>query len=118
MAGERGVDGDLRGLGIADLADEDLVRVVAQDGAQAAREGEPLLLVDGNLRDAADLVLDRVFDGDDLVLFGLNLVERGVERGGFAGAGGPGDQHHAVGLLDVAAEAREVLLREADDIER
>ena len=59
-----------------------------------------------------------IFDGDDLVFVGLDLVERGVERGGLAGAGGAGDEHHAVGLLDVAAEAREVLRGEADDIKR
>src|SRR5580658_3704354 len=118
VAGERGVDGDLRGLGVADFADEDLVGVVAEDRAQAACEGEALFLVDWDLSDAADLVLDRVFDGDDLVLFGLDLVERGVERGGFTGAGGAGDEHHAVGLLDVAAEAAEVFFCEADDVER
>ncbi len=51
-----------------------LVGVVAQDGAQAAREGQPLFLVDGNLRDAANLVLDRVFNGDGLVFVALDLV--------------------------------------------
>src|SRR6202000_2451573 len=105
-------------LGVTDFADEDLVRVVAEDAAQAAREGEALLLVDRDLRDAANLVLDRIFDGDDLVLFGLDLVERGVEGGGFARAGGAGDEHHAVGLLDVAAEAAEILFGETDDVER
>ena len=78
----------------------------------------PFFLVDGNLGDAADLVLDGILDGDDLVFFALDLVEGGVERGGLAGAGGAGDEHHAVGLLDVAAEAAEVFGGEADDVER
>ena len=43
VAGEGGVDGDLRGFGVADFADEDLVGVVAEDGAEAAGEGEALL---------------------------------------------------------------------------
>ncbi len=34
VSGERGVDGDLRRLLVADFADQDLVRIVAQDGAQ------------------------------------------------------------------------------------
>ncbi len=118
VAGERGVDGDLRRLLVANFADQDLVGVVAQNGAQAAREGEALLLVDGNLRDAANLVFDRIFDGDDLVFVALDLVERGVERGGFAGAGGPGDQHHAVGLANVAAEAAQIFFGEAHHVER
>ncbi len=72
----------------------------------------------GNLGDAADLVFDRVFDGDDLVFVALDFVERGVEGGGFAGAGGAGDEHHAVGLADVAAEAAEILFGKADHVER
>ncbi len=78
----------------------------------------PFFLVDGNLGDAADLVFDRVLDGDDLVFVALDLVERGVERGGFAGAGGTGDEHHAVGLADVAAEAAEIFFSEAHHVER
>ena len=39
VAGERGLDGDLRGLEVADLADHDHVRVLAQDGAQRLGEG-------------------------------------------------------------------------------
>ena len=50
--GERRLDGDLRRLRVADFADHDLVGVVAQDRPQAARERQPLLLVDRNLRDA------------------------------------------------------------------
>jgi hypothetical protein len=50
VAGQRRLHGDLRRLGVADLADHDLVRVVAQDGAQAAREGQALGLVDRDLQ--------------------------------------------------------------------
>jgi len=80
VAGERRLDGDLRGFLVADFADHDLVRVVAQNGAQTAREGESLFLVHGNLGDAAELILDGIFDGDDLVFVGLDLVDGGVER--------------------------------------
>ena len=34
-----------------------------------------------------NLVFDRIFDGDDLVFVGLDLAQRGVERGGLAAAG-------------------------------
>ena len=33
VAGERGFDGDFRGLGVADFADHDDVRVLAKNGA-------------------------------------------------------------------------------------
>ena len=67
VAGERRLHGDGRRLFVADLADHDLVGVVAEDGAQSAGERQSLLLVDRDLRDAAELVLDRILDGDDLV---------------------------------------------------
>ena len=67
VAGKRGLDCDLSGFGVADFADHDLVGVVAQDGTQSARKREPFLLVHRNLRDSRQLVLDRIFNGDDLV---------------------------------------------------
>ncbi len=106
VAGERGIDGDLRGFLVANFADHDFVRVVAQDGAQAAGKGEAFFFVYRNLGDAADLIFDGIFDGDDLVFVVLDFVDGGVERGGFAGAGGAGDQHHAVRLANIAAELR------------
>jgi hypothetical protein len=61
---------------VADLAHHDLVRVVPQDRAQAAREGQALLLVHRNLQHAGQLVLDRVLDGDDLVVPVVDLGDR------------------------------------------
>ena len=118
VAGERGIDGDLRGFLVADFADHDLVRVMAQNRTQAARKRQALFFVYRNLGDAADLIFDRVFNGDDLVFVVLDFVDGRVERGGFARAGGAGDQHHAVGFLNVTAEANLVGPVEADHVER
>ena len=104
VAGERRLHGDLGRFRVADLADHDLVRVVAQDGSQPAREGQPFLLVDRDLHDAIELIFHRVFDGDDLVLAGVQLGKRGVERGGLAAAGRAGHEHHAIGFVDGASE--------------
>ena len=46
VAGLRGLDGDLRRLEVADFADHDDVRVLAQEGAQRAGEGQAHLRVD------------------------------------------------------------------------
>ena len=83
VSGKRGVDGDLRGFGVADFAHHDLVGIVTQNRTQAAGKGQALLFVDRNLRNADDLVFDRVFNGDQLVFVALDLVQRGVQRGGF-----------------------------------
>src|SRR6202011_1355939 len=95
VAGQRGVDGDLGGFLVADFAHHDFVGVMTQDGPKTAGEGETLLFVYRDLGDALDLVLHRVFDGDDLVFVVLDLTEGGVQRSGFSGAGGTGDQNHA-----------------------
>ena len=118
VAGERGVDGDLGGLLVADFADHDLVGIVAQNGTQAAREGQAFLFVHRNLRDSLELIFDGIFDGDDFVFVVLDFAERGVEGGRFAGTGGAGDEHHPVGFGDIAAEFREIVFAEADHVER
>src|SRR5258708_24792533 len=117
VAGERGLDGDLRGFLVANFANHDLVGVVAQNVAQAAREGQSLFLINGNLRDAAKHVLDRIFDGDDFVFVGLDFVHGGVQGGCLAGAGWSGNQHHAVGLANIAAEAARFFRRKAHDVQ-
>src|SRR5678815_1136848 len=52
VTSQRGLNRDLGGLRIANLADHDLVRVVTQNRTQTTIECESLFLVDGNLRDA------------------------------------------------------------------
>src|ERR1035438_8246141 len=117
VAGERRVNGNLRRLGVANFAHHDLVGIVTQDGAQTAGKGQSLFLVHRNLGNAANLVFDRVFDGDQLVFVALDLVQRRVQRGGFARARRSGDQHHPVRLLDVATELAQVFIAETDHVE-
>ena len=89
VACERGVDGDLRGFLISNFADHDFVGVMTQDGTQPACKCQALLFVDGDLRDALDLIFHRIFDRDDLVFVVLDLAQARVERSGFARSGWP-----------------------------
>jgi hypothetical protein len=66
VAGQGRLHGDVGGLLVADLADQDHVRVLAHDGAQPAGEGEIDLGVDLDLADPLHLVFHRVLDGDDV----------------------------------------------------
>src|SRR5204862_5647674 len=52
VAGERGLDRDLRRLAVADLADEDDVGILAHDRSQRGAEGETGALVHLDLYDA------------------------------------------------------------------
>ena len=117
VARERRLDGDLRRLAVADLADHDDVGVGTHHRAQAGGERQARLVVDLDLGDAVELVLDRVLDRDDVLLDRVELVERAVERGRLAGAGRAGDEHGAVGLRERLREALERLREHAELLE-
>ena len=104
VAGERRLHGNLGGFGVADFADHDLVGVVPQNGAQAQRKGQALAFIDRDLQHAGHLVFHRVFNGDDLAGPVVDLGDGGVQRGGFAAAGGAGNEQHAVRLAGQAAD--------------
>src|SRR5207302_6928995 len=72
-----------------------------------AGEVEGDVFVGLDLVDAGEVVLDGVFGGGDGDAGVVDLGERGVERGGLAGAGGPGDVHDAVRLVDQLADLGE-----------
>ncbi|MCY1455500.1 hypothetical protein D9M71_726380 [compost metagenome] len=102
---QRGLHRNLGGLPIADLAHHDHVRVLSQDGTQTTGEGHVDLAVDLSLADAGKVVLDRVFDGEDIARYLVEVRKRGVQRRGLAGTGGPGDQENAMWFLQHAHEA-------------
>ena len=72
MAGERRLDRDLRRLEVADFADEDDVRVLAEEAAQRGGEVEADVLAHLHLVDAEQVELDRVLGGHDV---GLGRVD-------------------------------------------
>ena len=104
MAGLRGLHRDLRGLLVADLADQDDVGILAEDRAERARERQLGLLVDLRLVDAGNLVLDRILDRDDVGAARLDRRDRGAERRRLAAAGRADDQDHAVLVLEEEAQ--------------
>ena len=117
MAGKRRLNCDLRRLLVANFADHDLVRVVPQDGPQTAGKSEAFFFVDGNLCDAANLIFDGVFNGDELVVVALDFVDGRVQSGGLAGTRRARNQDHAVRLVNVAPETVEFLGRKADHVQ-
>ena len=106
VAGQRRLDRDLRRLEVADFADQDDVRVLAQERAQRRGEVQADVLADLHLVDADQVELDRVLRGHDVGFRRVDLGDRRVERVGLAAAGRPGDQHHAPRLADRVLELR------------
>ncbi|OIQ70742.1 hypothetical protein GALL_476410 [mine drainage metagenome] len=98
VAGQRGLNRNLRGLKVTDFTDHDDVRVLPQNGAQGLGKVKFDLRVDLGLPDTGEFILDRVFDGHDVVAPGVQPRQRRIQGGGFARAGRAGDQHNAVRL--------------------
>ncbi len=84
MAGQGGFNRDHGRFLVAHLADHDDIRVLTQHGAQAGGERHAGPVVDHALRDAGQFILHRVFDGQNVLLAGVQFGEDGVQRRGLA----------------------------------
>src|SRR5215472_15565337 len=96
MPCERGADGDFRGFKVADFADHDDIRVLAQNVAQTHGEGQPDFRPDRDLVDAPEFIFDRFLDRDDALLDGVDRAQHRVKRGGFTGTSWTGHKQNAV----------------------
>ena len=100
MPGLRRLDGDVSRLQIAHLAHHQHIRVLPQEGAQGHGKGQPRFVMHIDLVDARQMNLARVLDRGDVHLRGIQNVQTGVQRLGFARPRRARDQHHAVRLTN------------------
>lgn len=84
MAGQTGLNGDLRSLQVADLTHHHHVGILTEDGAQTTGKAHVDLVVDLGLTDAVDVVFNRVFHRNDVAAAFIELAESCIERGGFS----------------------------------
>src|SRR5688572_2755541 len=97
---------DLGSLEVADLADHDDVRILAQEGAQGSRKGESHLRVDIHLVDTAQHDFDRIFGGRDVAVLDVQDIQTRIERHRLAAAGRSRYQDHPMRAI----ERREIVL--------
>ena len=113
-----GLERERDGVHVAELADEDHVRVLAQSGPQSVLERAhvraELALHDLGAR-APVHELDRILEREDVERLALvDLADHRRQRRGLAGARGPGHEHQAVGEPpELRKHAREPQLRHA-----
>ena len=74
VACKRRADRDVGGFKIADLADHDHIRILPHDVTQSRGERQTDLRIDMDLIDAVHLVLDRIFNGDDLAIRDIDAL--------------------------------------------
>src|SRR4029453_12532579 len=82
-----------------------------------SRGSAPDLMAPLRLVDPRQVVLDGVFGGDDLDVGPVQLLERGVERGGFSRAGRPLDEKEPFWPLDYLFDPVVVRFVEAELLE-
>src|SRR6056297_1211884 len=99
MPGQGRLDGNARGFKITHLADHDDVRILSHDGTQRAGKVKPDGGLGLNLVNALDLVLNGIFNGDDLALGRVELAQGGIKRGCLTRTRRTGDEDDAVGHL-------------------
>src|SRR5205814_156058 len=80
MSGESGTNCDIGSFEIADFADHDHVRILADDVPQSCRECKTDLRVHMDLVDTIHLILDGIFDGDDLANRTVDALQGTVKR--------------------------------------
>ena len=105
MSGQARVRSDARSLEVANFANHDDVRRLAQDGAQSRRKCHADLRIHLDLVDTGHLIFDRLFHGNDLAVWFVDVVEAGVKRGRLTGTGRASDEENAIRQLDQAFEA-------------
>src|ERR1017187_10746987 len=117
MAGQGGLDRDFRGFAVADFADHDHVGVLAQNRTQTAGKRQLDLRIHLHLADAAELVLDRILDRNDVLLGRVDSAQTRVQRRGFSRAGRPSRQDDPVALPNQPVDALQVVAGKSEMVE-
>src|SRR6185369_5610227 len=109
VTSESSFDGDFSSFEVADFADENDVRILAQEGTQRGREVQTDLFLHLHLVDAEEIELHRIFRRHDVGVDRVQRLERGVERVRLTASGWTSNQHHSVRPRDIAFELLERL---------
>jgi len=89
------VKGDFGGFLVTCFTHENDVRIKTEKRSQEPGETETDLRIDLGLHDAGEIVLNGIFGGDDLYAGVINIMECGIQGGGFPTAGWATDKDHS-----------------------
>ena len=97
MTSQTGLGGNFGGFAIANLTDQNHIRILTQNSAQAAGKGHTGAEVNLCLANSGKIIFHWIFDSHNIALLTIHLLQGSIERGGFTGTGGPGHQNNTVG---------------------
>ena len=113
MPGERGVDGNVGSVRVANFSHHDNVWCLPQHGAQRSGKGHTDFRIHLDLINPSHLVLDRILHRDELFIRPIDVVQAGVKCGRFAGASRTGNKQDAIRKSDELFKNRLVIRKKA-----
>ncbi len=119
MACKRSLNGDFRCFPLSNLADHDDVRILSQHVLEHFSERQPDPFSNFILIDDIYLILNRVLDRDDILLDGVEVVQRRIETRRLTASRGPRYQNEPEPLAELPFVGGQVLHGHAEllDIE-
>src|SRR5258706_272981 len=114
VAGERRLDGDLCRFEITDLADEDDVGILTQEGAKRGGKIEPDLLFHLDLIDALQVKFDRILGRHDICFRGVQRLQGRIKRIRLTRTRRSRDQNHPIRVGDRTLEFLKALRLEPE----
>ena len=109
MSGERGVDGNVGSVRVANFSHHDNVRRLTQHRAQSGRKGHADFRIHLDLINPSHLVLNGILHSNELFVGPIDVVQTGVKRSRFAGASRAGDKQDAIRKPDELFKNRLVI---------
>ena len=100
MTGQRGLNGNLGCLLVADFADHHHIGILTQNGAQLIGKRQIDFWIYLRLVDSLKLVFHRVFASDDFDVRRVDFGKRRIECSRFSGTGRAGDKNNPVTVMD------------------
>ena len=117
VSGKRCFDSDLGSLKVTDLSHQNTVRVLTEKCPECFLESHADCIIDRTLHQAFNIILYRVFGGEDFIFNLIDFTESRVERGGFTGTGRSGNQQDTVGQMDDFPEFRQNIFTDTEGIQ-
>ena len=114
---QRGLNGIVCGCFVTSFTDKNDVWVLSKVCSQNAREGQIDLWVDLSLTDALEFVLDRILNGEDVLVRRVDFRERRVERRGLSGASRSTHEDDTVRLSNEVSKLLECAVAHTDAVE-